>query len=66
MRAETSMFAKDHMSYLQSDEKRQEEMRQHDTIYSHFYYYLTAVRGLLPDTAQGIVDDFKIDFMAVE
>lgn len=66
MRAETSMFAKDHMEYLRSNEKHQEEMRQYESMWDHFHYYLTAVRGLLPDTAAGIVEDFKTDFMAVE
>lgn len=66
MRAETSMFAKDHMEYLRTSIKNQMEMRQYESMWDHFYYYLTAVRGLLPDTAEGIVEDFKIDFMAAE
>jgi hypothetical protein len=36
-------------------------MRTYDTIADHFYFYLTSVRGLLPDTAKGIVEDFNHD-----
>ncbi|MEC0234053.1 hypothetical protein P4H71_06875 [Paenibacillus kribbensis] len=64
MRLETSMLAKDHMEYIKLDEAHAAHMRTFDTIYDHFYYYLTTVRGLLSDTAQGIVDDFKSDLMS--
>lgn len=61
MRAETSMLARDHVAYVGSAPENAAKFRTFETIYDHFYYYLTTVRGLLPDTARGIVDDFKAD-----
>lgn len=61
MRSETSMLAKDHFAYVGSNPEHTEKFRTFDTIYDHFYYYLTTVRGLLPDTARGIADDFEAD-----
>ncbi|MNN62964.1 hypothetical protein D3C81_1783010 [compost metagenome] len=64
MRAETSMLVKQHMEYIKSNPAHAAEMRTYDTIYDHMFYYLTAVVGLIPSTAQGIVDDFKSDLMS--
>lgn len=61
MRAETSMLARDHVAYVGSSKQNAAELRQYETIYDHFYFYLTKVRGLLPDTARGIVEDFEAD-----
>ncbi|MFD3261878.1 hypothetical protein ACE3MQ_25080 [Paenibacillus lentus] len=64
MRSETSMLVKQHMQYILSDPANAAEMRTFDTLYAHMFYYFTTVLGLLPDTAQGIVDDFEADLMA--
>ncbi|MGP0580255.1 hypothetical protein ACTP13_25100 [Paenibacillus peoriae] len=58
MRVETSMLAKEHLEYikLNTDPKLKEL-----TFADNFYFYLTTVRGLLPDTARGIVEDFEAD-----
>lgn len=64
MRVETSALVKQHMEYIKSDPKHSAEMRTFDTPYEHMFHYFTTVLGLLPDTAQGIVDDFVADFMA--
>ncbi|WP_311078016.1 hypothetical protein [Paenibacillus polymyxa] len=58
MRIETSQLAKDHLEYVKQNAT---EMQTYNTITDHFYYYLTSVRRLLPDTASGIVADFKAD-----
>lgn len=66
MRAETSMLAKQHMEYINQDPKNAAEMRSFDTVYDHMFYYFTAVLGILPDTARGIIEDFEMDFSAQE
>lgn len=63
MRSETSMLVQQHMAYLQADEKHVAEMRQFETLYDHMQFFFTTKLGLLPDTAQGIVDDFKDNLM---
>lgn len=59
MRIETSHLVKQHLEYCK---QHPTELQKHDNVYDHMFYYFTSVLGMLPDTAQGIVDDFKSDF----
>ncbi|MCM3205629.1 hypothetical protein [Paenibacillus illinoisensis] len=61
MRIETSALAKEHLSYITSDPIHSAELKAFKTVSAHFFHYLVTIRGLLPDTAQGIVADFQAD-----
>ncbi|MBE0342936.1 hypothetical protein E4V51_20290 [Paenibacillus sp. 28ISP30-2] len=58
MNIETSLLARQHLEYAK---QHPEEVRSFNTLYDHFYYYLTFVNRLTPSAARIIVEDFESD-----